>query len=117
MYYVSKQLEISASHSLSLPYESKCTRRHGHNWIITVYCRARQLNAEGMVCDFTRIKELIQGRLDHVDLNEVFPFNPTAENIARWVADSVPQCYKCVVQESRGNMAAYVADDVADCVL
>ena len=45
MYYVSKQLEISASHSLSLPYESKCTRRHGHNWIITVYCRARQLNA------------------------------------------------------------------------
>ena len=40
MFYVTKQLEISAAHSLTLDYESKCTRLHGHNWIVTVHCRA-----------------------------------------------------------------------------
>ena len=39
MYYVKKTLEISAAHRLTLDYESKCTALHGHNWIITVFCR------------------------------------------------------------------------------
>ena len=117
MYYVSKQLEISASHRLELSYESKCTRTHGHNWVLTVFCRAEHLNADGMVCDFTHIKELLQGRLDHADLNEVLPFNPTAENIARWVVDSIGTCYKCVVQESQGNVAVYVDDNAAGAAL
>ena len=30
-----KTLEVSGSHSLSLPYSSKCTNMHGHNWILT----------------------------------------------------------------------------------
>ena len=37
MYEVIKTLEISAAHKLSLPYESKCTSLHGHNWYITVF--------------------------------------------------------------------------------
>ena len=36
MYYVSKRLEVSAAHRLSLSYESKCASLHGHNWIITL---------------------------------------------------------------------------------
>ena len=83
MYYVTKRIEISASHRLELSYPSKCSRLHGHNWVITVYCRAGELNADGMVCDFSHIKELIHGYLDHGNLNELLPFNPTAENIAR----------------------------------
>ena len=57
MYYIKKTMEVSASHSLSLSYESKCTNLHGHNWVITVYCKSEKLNADGMVCDFTHIKE------------------------------------------------------------
>ena len=60
MFYVQKTLEISASHHLSLSYESKCTRIHGHNWKITVFCKARELNADGMVVDFTLIKQKIK---------------------------------------------------------
>ncbi|MBQ0154164.1 MAG: 6-carboxytetrahydropterin synthase, partial [Bacteroidales bacterium] len=41
MYYVSKQMEISASHKLKLSYGSKCQNLHGHNWHIRVYCRAK----------------------------------------------------------------------------
>lgn len=110
MYYVVKRLEISASHSLQLGYESKCSYLHGHNWIITVYCKAMELNAEGMVVDFKQIKDLIMSKLDHTNLNEVFSFNPTAENIARWVVEQVPSCYKAKVQESEGNTVVYEKD-------
>lgn len=111
MYYVSKRLEISGSHRLDLPYDSPCRKLHGHNWIITVYCRARELNPEGMVIDFKHIKEKIHALLDHGNFNELLPFNPTAENIARWVTEQVPHCYKAMVQESENNTAVYIADD------
>ena len=68
MFTVIKRMEISASHKLVLPYRSKCASLHGHNWIITVYCRSSRLNSEGMVVDFTRIKEVVTEKLDHQNL-------------------------------------------------
>jgi 6-pyruvoyltetrahydropterin/6-carboxytetrahydropterin synthase len=100
-------MEISATHRLDLPYESKCTALHGHNWIISVYCRSEKLNREGMVVDFTEMKKRITDRLDHKNLNEVLPFNPTAENIARWICEQIPFCYRVEVQESEKNWAWY----------
>lgn len=107
MYYISKRLEIAGAHRLALSYESKCANVHGHNWIIIVYCKARELNADGMVVDFKHIKQRIHKYLDHGFLNELLPFNPTAENIARWVVEQIPECYKASVQESEGNIAIY----------
>lgn len=103
-------MEISASHHLTLDYESKCRTPHGHNWVITVYCKARELNHNGMVCDFTHIKRAVHDYLDHGNLNELLPFNPTAENIARWVVEQIPECYKASVQESEENTATYEED-------
>ncbi len=107
MYYITKRIEISAAHRLTLDYESKCTRLHGHNWIITVHCRAEELDANGMVTDFTHIKNVVTDKLDHTVLNEVVPFNPTAENLARWICEHIPHCYRVDVQESEGNVASY----------
>lgn len=80
------------------------------HWIITVYCRSERLNADGMVVDFTQIKQAVKEKLDHRNLNEVLPFNPTAENIARWVCKQIPQCYKVEVQESEANTVIYEKD-------
>lgn len=110
MYYVKKKIEVSAAHRLRLDYESKCATLHGHNWILTVECRAAELDSNGMVVDFTAVKQLVLGTMDHKVLNDVFDFNPTAENIARWVVENVPHCFRCEVQESDGNTAAYEID-------
>ena len=97
MYYVSKRIEIAFAHRLSLDYESKCTHLHGHNAIVTVFCCSEQLDSNGMVMDFKHIKDTVTSR-------------PTAENLAKWICDQIPQCYKVIFQESEGNVAAYVKD-------
>ncbi len=107
MYYVEKRLEVAGAHSLKLNYESKCENLHGHNWVITVFCRSENLDKNGMVVDFTFIKKYISDYFDHKNLNEIFSFNPTAENIAKWIVDSIATCYKAEVIESENNKATY----------
>lgn len=112
MYYISKRFEISGAHSLTLDYESKCQNLHGHNWIITVYCKSKELDHNGMVYDFGHVKSGIKEKLDHKFLNDVFDFNPTAENIAHWICMELGEkCYKVTVQESEGNIATYERDE------
>ncbi|MFV0545879.1 MAG: 6-pyruvoyl trahydropterin synthase family protein [Bacteroides sp.] len=110
MFTVIKRMEVSAAHKLVLPYQSKCSALHGHNWIITVYCRAERLNSDGMVVDFTLIKQKVMEKLDHQNLNEILPFIPTAENLARYICKMIPQCFKVEVQESEGNIVIYEKD-------
>ena len=107
MFIVKKRMEIAGAHRLNLNYESKCANLHGHNWIVTVWCKSQTLDANGMVMDFTHIKREVQDKLDHKFLNDVVPFNPTAENIAKWVCWLIPHCYRVSVQESEGNVAIY----------
>ena len=114
IYSVSKRMEIAGSHHLTLSYPSKCENVHGHNWIVTVFCASDKLNKDGMVCDFKHIKERVHGYLDHGNFNELLPFNPTAENIAAWIVDEVPECYKAIVQESEGNIACAVDEKAVE---
>ncbi|MCQ2294960.1 MAG: 6-carboxytetrahydropterin synthase [Bacteroidales bacterium] len=106
MFYISKKIEVSGAHHLQLDYQSKCTQLHGHNWVIEVFCKAEQLNSNGMVVDFSHISSVVK-QLDHTCLNDLMDCNPTAENIARWICERVPHCYKVSVQESTGNTAIY----------
>jgi len=111
MYFVSKRMEVAGAHFLKLDYKSPCETVHGHNWIITVYCSSNWLNENGMVIDFKKIKELVMSKMDHKLLNDQFNFNPTAENIARWICNQIESCYKVTVQESEGNIATYKVSD------
>lgn len=108
MYYVSKRIEIAGAHKLKLDYESKCSNLHGHNWIVVVYCKSEELDSNGMVYDFKHIKNKISDKLDHQYINDVVDFNPTAENMAKWICEQIGEkCYKVSVQESEGNVAVY----------
>lgn len=111
MYFVRKTFEVSAAHRLKLNYESQCSNLHGHNWKITVECRSRELDENGMVVDFSHIKRQVLSALDHKVLNDNLSFNPTAENIARWIVDTIPHCWRAEVEESEGNWAAYERED------
>lgn len=106
MFTVTKRMTVSGAHKLNLDYPSKCSNLHGHNWVITVTLKRKELDKNGMVYDFTKIKEIVN-KLDHVFINNVVDFNPTAENIARFLCHIIPYCVKVTVQETEGNEATY----------
>jgi 6-pyruvoyltetrahydropterin/6-carboxytetrahydropterin synthase len=90
IYEVYVKTHFSAAHALR-GYPGDCARTHGHNWIIEVYVRCRELDDIGIGIDFRDIKqtveEVLEG-LDHFNLNELDAFqdiNPTSENIARFL--------------------------------
>jgi 6-pyruvoyltetrahydropterin/6-carboxytetrahydropterin synthase len=83
--------KFSGAHKLSLPYNSKCCRLHGHCWRVEVEVEGRILE-DGMVMDFTEIKKL-KSELDHRYINEIIE-QPTAENIAVWIGESVKNAAK-----------------------
>lgn len=68
---------------------------HGHSWKIEVALSVGALGAYDLSVDFVPteafVKELAS-RLQNRDLNTVPPFdrkNPSAENVALWVADEI----------------------------
>jgi 6-pyruvoyltetrahydropterin/6-carboxytetrahydropterin synthase len=101
MWEISQETCVAAAHQLRFaPGEGE--RLHGHNWRIKATVRAERLDSSGFVLDFNALAATLRALVEpyeHVFLNEIAPFddlNPTAENIARVVAD---------------NLAAKVDDD------
>ena len=85
---VSKQFTFSASHQLTgLPEDHPCSRLHGHNYIVEVTYSGVP-DEVGFVIDYRDLeplKRLFDDVLDHRHLNDVVEFNPTAENLSRYV--------------------------------
>ncbi|GMB10536.1 MAG: 6-carboxytetrahydropterin synthase QueD [Candidatus Improbicoccus devescovinae] len=107
MYTVVKKLVISAAHCLHLAHESICENLHGHNYVIIVYLRSETLDINGMVFDFTEIEEIINAKLDHKNLNDIFE-KPTTENIAKYICDILGEkCFKVEVNESENDKVIY----------
>jgi 6-pyruvoyltetrahydropterin/6-carboxytetrahydropterin synthase len=119
-------------------HESKCAHLHGHNYRVTFTCAAENLDNVGRVIDFsdikTRLCNWLEENWDHrfllwaadplidnltaMDPDGVVavPFNPTAENMAKFLVCTVgPEALRgtgirlvhCEVEETRKCSATF----------
>lgn len=85
-----KEFRFEAAHRLpNVPVEHKCSRLHGHSFVVKVVVEGPVAKHSGWVMDFATISETfdpILEQLDHYYLNEISGLeNPTSENLARWI--------------------------------
>ncbi len=82
---------FAAAHRLPR-YEGPCFRMHGHNYKFFVALEGEVDPGTGMIADFGEVKRVVQehvlARVDHRTMND-FLENPTAENIARWIWETL----------------------------
>lgn len=107
-----RTLEFDAAHRVD-GHEGKCFNLHGHRYKVEIHACAAQLDDLGRVIDFSVIKDLIGEWIDsHWDHNVILwendqrtiecvtqcprtklpyrlPYNPTAENMARYLLHTV----------------------------
>ncbi|MBM4004063.1 MAG: 6-carboxytetrahydropterin synthase [Planctomycetes bacterium] len=107
MFRVTRQIDFCYGHRL-LNYDGKCRFLHGHNGRAVIVIESEELDARGMVLDFSEIKRVvshwIDENLDHRMIlhrdDPVVPMlralgeplflidqNPTAETIAKLIFD------------------------------
>ncbi|MFF7413251.1 6-carboxytetrahydropterin synthase [Streptomyces platensis] len=87
---IGKIFDFEAGHRLpSLPDGHKCSRQHGHSYEVEVILSAPALEAPGFVTDFgdlTPFKKFLDAELDHRNLHEILPVEPTSERLAQFLA-------------------------------
>lgn len=115
MYKISKEFHCSSAHILhGLPEGHPCGRMHGHNYIFIFELSSDTLNDYGFVKDYREldlIKKYIDEELDHKTLNDVFDFQPSAENMSKFLYDKfkeiIPELSKVYVKETEKTIACY----------
>lgn len=102
--------KFPAAHFLK-NYKGKCEKIHGHTFQVEVEVEATKLDETGIGIDFTLIKqELFKILPDHAHLNEVYDFNPSAENLARHFFHELKKHFPVIrvtVWESEDASATY----------
>jgi len=102
-----------AAHYLK-EYKGKCEKVHGHTFHVEVRVLVKELDKTGIGIDFAEIKKALARILpDHTLLNEIYDFNPTAENLARQMYLELKPLFpvqSITVWESEDASATYSED-------
>lgn len=92
---IGKKYHFDSAHFLP-HHEGKCKNLHGHRWDVEIEISGPIKEGgpqDGMVIDFKALDLLVNPILDQFDhhlINDLLPYSPTAENIARHI-------YSCLV--------------------
>ncbi|HVU64514.1 MAG TPA: 6-carboxytetrahydropterin synthase [Phycisphaerales bacterium] len=95
MFQISVEKEFCAAHALAIAGAAGPGGReplHGHNFHLTVTLQGERLDADGLLLDFHALERLINDivhPLHNQNLNDKLPFNPSAELIAKHLADRI----------------------------
>ncbi|MBD3412974.1 MAG: 6-pyruvoyl tetrahydrobiopterin synthase [Candidatus Aminicenantes bacterium] len=106
--------KFQAAHFLK-EYEGKCERIHGHSFQVEVQILVNDLDKAGIGIDFKFIKQALSEIMpDHTLLNEVYDFNPSAENLSRHFFKEFKKKFavkSVTVWESEDASATYSEDN------
>lgn len=64
---ITKEFKFEMAHKLSKSYTEKCQHIHGHSYRVIVTLDSPNLNDEGVVVDFTQVKEVLSPLFDKLD--------------------------------------------------
>lgn len=117
MYELTAECQFDSAHNLR-GYEGACESLHGHTYRVQVFYRGSELNDQGILIDFKRLKSVLRevvSYLDHRYLNELPEFqkqNPTAENMAKVIFEKMrsllgQEISKVTVWETPTSSATY----------
>lgn len=111
VFTIRKTFKFEAAHRLMTSFSKKCQQIHGHSYKLELFLQSNELNEDGMMIDFGKLKELFRESLEqfdhkivlsvndevrrklfeaeiegvHPDLGVILvEFNPTAENMAKF---------------------------------
>ena len=93
MYELTVERVFCAAHAIYINGQREPV--HGHNWRVRMTVAGETLDANGLLCDFhvlERELDRVIKRFDNGHFNEIPPFdrmNPTAEAVARHIAEDV----------------------------
>ncbi len=89
MWRIGVSRSFSAAHRV-IGQAGRCEQTHGHNYRVEVVLESPQLHQPGMIVDFAEVRAKLDAILpDHRLLNDVYDFNPTAENLARYFFEQI----------------------------
>ena len=114
MYTLIVRARFEAAHDIP-GHKGKCARLHGHSYRLEAEFTGRELDQIGMLRDFTDLKAVMNEFLpDHTYLNDVMECPTTAENISRWIFESLQHrglpVSAVTVWETENNGCRYTPD-------
>lgn len=128
-YELNKDMNFSAAHYLPDPQTGKCHNIHGHTYWVNITVAGDFLDSEGLLVNFSKLKEMVHGRYDHRILNSFDDFalsevdetpTPSTEVVARTIYSNIenyltslpnkPICLQVLVRETPTSYVSYRPD-------
>jgi 6-pyruvoyltetrahydropterin/6-carboxytetrahydropterin synthase len=127
-YELNKDMNFAAAHFVPHQGAGACADVHGHTYFVNVTIVGNELNEQGFLVNFSKLKKLVHGRYDHTLMNDHEEFTksftgkseefPTTEIVAKAIfrritkylaeqEDNDAKCLQVIVRETPTSYVTY----------